>query len=279
MLGYALLAMGCYAEGWRCYLERTKVPSLRNAYPPLPFPRWRGESLAGKSIIVWSEQGAGDMIMFSRFVYNLSDCGASVTLATSPRLARLFSTLPARILVLDGQVEIPSFDFLTLAGDLPAHLNIGADDIPRRRYLEAVPASHGRIGVMTRGDHRHPNDANRSLPAYQAERLLSLPGAINLHPEVTGTRDFWETAQIVSGLDLIVAVDTAVAHLAGALEKPVLILIPARMTDWRWLRDRSDSPWYSSAQLIRQTGPDWSEAVTRAIDTARPYLNPSQMKR
>jgi hypothetical protein len=268
MLGYALLSAGCYAEGWRCYLERTKVPSLRNGYPPLPLPRWRGENLSGKSIIVWSEQGAGDMIMFSRFVYNLSDCGASVTLATSPRLARLFSTLPAQILVLDGQVEIPPSDFLTLAGDLPAYLNIGPEDIPRGRYLDVAPASHGGIGVMTRGDHRHPNDANRSLPTCQAERLLSLPGATNLHPEATGARDFWETAQIVSGLDLVVTVDTAVAHLAGALGKPVLILVPARMTDWRWLRDRSDSPWYPSAQLIRQRSSDWSEAVTRAIGTA-----------
>ncbi len=119
---------------------------------------------------------------------------------------------------------------------------------------------------MAAGNPGHRNDANRSLKPDQAADLLSLPGAISLRPEDTGAADFAETADIVAGLDLVISVDTAVAHLAGAMGKPVWILLPATGTDWRWLRDRTDSPWYPSAKLYRQSrGEGWDGVISRVL--------------
>jgi hypothetical protein len=156
---------------------------------------------------------------------------------------------------------------LTRAGDLP-HL-CGAT-------LEALPppwpirgdarASTGRIGVVTHGAPSHANDANRSLPRAAAARLLALPGAVSLRPEDTSAKDFQDTADLIAGLDQVITVDTAVAHLAGSMCKPTTILLPHLRTDWRWMRGRSDSPWYPSVSLVRQDASgDWMGPVLAAV--------------
>jgi ADP-heptose:LPS heptosyltransferase len=118
------------------------------------------------------------------------------------------------------------------------------------------------VGLVTRGSPTHRNDAHRSLPDALAAELRAAPGAVSLHPEDSGARDLQETAEIIAGLDLVVTVDTAVAHLAGSLGKPTWVLLPAHGCDWRWLRDRLDSPWYPSVRLYRQAAPGgWSEVV------------------
>jgi len=105
------------------------------------------------------------------------------------------------------------------------------------------------------------------MPEAEARRLLALPGAISLHPEDTGAADFQDTADIIAGLDLVISVDTSVAHLAGAMGKPVWVLVAAHAIDWHWLRDRSDSPWYASARVFRQAAPgDWASVVDRVVD-------------
>jgi hypothetical protein len=130
--------------------------------------------------------------------------------------------------------------------------------LPAAAYLPGRAGGQG-VGVLSRG-RPTPGGVgeHRALPDDMAERLLGLPGAVSLHPDDTGARDFADTAEIVRGLERVVSVDTAVAHLAAAMGKPTWILLPAVGTDWRWLRDRRDSPWYPSAELFRQQRPgDW----------------------
>jgi hypothetical protein len=180
-------------------------------------------------------------------------------MATPPALARLFAGTAVEILSLGGPVELQGYDYFVLAGDLPLRCGATLDTLPPPWPVKATPAptptpalAKGRIGVMANGDPRHPNDANRSLPPDIAAQLRALPGAISLRPEDTGARDFQDTADLIAGLDQVITVDTAVAHLAGSMAKPTTALIPHLRTDWRWLRDRDDSPWYPSIRLMRQ---------------------------
>ena len=124
--------------------------------------------------------------------------------------------------------------------------------------------------MVTRGNPKHPNDAHRSLPPAQAKRLLDLPGAISLAAEDTGVADFLDTAGLIAGLDLVISVDTSVAHLAGAMGKPVWILLPHLGTDWRWGLSGSETPWYPSARLWRQPGIGlWRPVVDAVVEAAQ----------
>jgi len=261
-----LLAEGRYAEGLPLYEARSEIPGGPSAKPDLPFPEWRGEDLAGKRLLVWPEQGFGDKIMWSRFIPMLQARGARVSVLAEPGLVRLFAqNFHAEIIAAGGTVELPEADFWVLYGSLPLRLGIELGDLTGAPYLAAPPRAlpGALIGVVTGGEPRHPNNANRSLPPAAAEALLALPGAVRLHYGDHGITDFWDTAQLVGGLSLVVTVDSAVAHLAGALGKPVWILLPPVGVDWRWLQDRDDSPWYASARLFRQALPgDWSPALT-----------------
>ncbi|MBS0331803.1 MAG: hypothetical protein JSS35_03470, partial [Proteobacteria bacterium] len=143
---------------------------------------------------------------------------------------------------------------------------LSLEQIPKAPYLRppaGAPAEGGGVGVLTRGRPEHPNDANRSLGPEAAARLLALPGARSLHPDDTGAADFADTAALIAPLDLVISVDTAVAHLAAAMGKPTWILLPAFMNDWRWMEARSDSPWYPTARLFRQPAMDsgWSPVL------------------
>src|SRR5262249_54819307 len=118
------------------------------------------------------------------------------------------------------------------------------------------------LGVMARGNPAHDNDHRRSLTPKACEGLMSLPGAVSLAPQDTGARDFWDTAAVIMGLDLVISVDTALAHLAGALGKPCWLLLPAVGCDWRWGTEGSATPWYPSLRLFRQRTPgDWGGVV------------------
>jgi hypothetical protein len=198
--------------------------------------------------------------MYARFAPILKARGADVTLLSLPSLSRLFAaSLGVAVFAMSGKVEVPDPDLWVLTASLPARFGVTPGTVPAAPYLAAEPrAAGGRIGVMARGNPRHPFDATRSLPPPEAERLLALPGAVDLSPAATGAADFLDTARVVSGLDLVVTVDTSVAHLAGALGTPVWILLPVEGCDWRWMDRREDSPWYPSARLIRQPRPgDW----------------------
>jgi len=262
-LGTALLGQGRWAEGfaehdaWRRVADDELDPA-----PELGLPLWSGEPLAGKNVLVWGEEGLGDQIMHARFAPLLRDAGAEVTWVCPPALRRLVSEgLGMTAIPRGGTLEIAGADYLAPSSRLPATFMGTMAQPPPAPYL--APPRPNRapgltLGVMARGNPIHDNDRNRSLTPEAAAALMALPGAVSLAPEETGARDFWDTAGIVMGLELVITVDTSVGHLAGALGKPVWTLLPAIGSDWRWLRNRSDSPWYGSMRLFRQRAPgDW----------------------
>ena len=270
-----LLAVGRYSEGWPLMAARTAVhPEVVPAIS-VDFPEWTGEPLAGKSIFVWLEQGFGDQIMLVRFASQLVERGARVTVACRPPLAALFSEVDAVdrvVAVARGQkVDIGDHDYWTRYFSLPWRLATTLETLPSAPYLRA-PADrlarwkdYSGIGVMWRPSVTGGNVAAKTLPDDQAQRLLDR-GAVSLQPEHTGVADFADTAAIIERLDLVISVDTSVAHLAGAMGKPCWTLLPAAGLDWRWMHDRSDSPWYPSMRLFRQRQADaWSPVVDEVL--------------
>ena len=279
-LAHALMVQGKYKEGWPIYEVRAFMPELNTGFPSdFPFPRWSGEPLAGKRLAVFPEQGLGDQIMFSRFLPQLIEQAGALTLLTSAPLKRLFEhNFPdAEIVLASGATEFPDPDYWITLHDLPGVLGVELDTIPAAPYLRPPgiwPALKPgfRIGLKTRGNPKFVNDAMRSLPAALAQRLRTeLPGlVVSLEPEESGAGDMADTAAIIDQLDLIVSVDTSVAHLAGAMGKPCLVLIPGYSPDWRWMFDRDDSAWYPNHRLYRSAvDGDWEEAVGRLIGDAR----------
>jgi hypothetical protein len=159
-----------------------------------------------------------------------------------------------------------------MPGSLPARLRVHQESLPSASYLPGRPGGSG-VGVAWRGDPRHPTNAQRSLTPHHRAQLEALPGAVSLLPEDTGAADFEATAEIIRGLARVVTVDTSLAHLAGAMGKPVWVLLAAENCCWRWQSGRSDSPWYPSMRLFRQRTPgDWGpvlEAVREELAAAQ----------
>ncbi|HEY8574100.1 tetratricopeptide repeat protein [Phenylobacterium sp.] len=279
-LGQVRLAQGDYERGWPLCEARKLIPS-QNARP-LPMPgEWQGEALAGRSLLIWPEQGFGDQIQFARFAPVLAAQGARVTLVTDPPLTHLFRTLGVEVLARGDSFPVP--DHWTLALSIPRWRGTTLETIPAAPYLR-VPddrrakwAGHGpkgAVGFAWRGRPTHPNDRHRSLPSPE---LLTQPlqaAGATLIDLTEPVGDFADLAAMVAQLDLVVTVDTALAHLAGALGRPCFVLLPWLRTDWRWLRDRSDSPWYPSLRLFRQPSfGDWTSvigAVAAAYEDLRP---------
>lgn len=277
-LGYLRLAAGDFAGGWPLYEARADVAGQGAQRLPRP-GEWRGEPLAGKSILLWPEQGFGDQIQFARFAPVLRDQGARVKLAAHAPLAPLFASLGVEI--VPAEDAPPQTDRWSLTLSVPRWLGTTLQTIPTAPYLSApaerrarwageVPA--GAVGVAWRGRPTHANDAHRSLPSPGLLAPLEAAGArlVDLS-EPRG--DFADLAALVEQLDLVVTVDTALAHLAGALGKPCWVLLPWYRTDWRWLTGRTDSPWYPSLRLFRQPAfGDWEgaiAAVARAYSESR----------
>lgn len=263
-LAMLTLGEGRYAEGWRLYESRRRVPSLKTPAPRLSFPEWRGEDLAGKRLLVIREQGLGDQIMMARFVKPLEARGARVTYLCDAPLAPLFAANGIDAVAAVPGAQYPTADYWTLMFSLPALLGLELAHLDGAPYLAAEPRGSGGVGVKVRGGTAHRNDRNRSLSGEAAARIGRL--GRDLDPASTGAKDFLETAEIIAGLDLVIGVDTAVAHLAGALGKPVWILLSALETDWRWLRRGETTPWYASARLYRQSPPgNWGPLVKKVV--------------
>lgn len=296
-LSYLLLRQARFEEGWAC-LE------ARGGFEPLAAhmarPRWRGEPLAGKSLLIGYESGHGDVLQFCRYVSVLKAQGAScITLTCHPALKTLLVTLDGvdEVIAYDEPIPADGWDFwaplLSLPGlcktrldSIPAHLPyLHADPKRIAKWAPSLPASGLRVGLVWKGSPQHENDADRSLPHLEALTHLGAMAGVRFvslqkgageaeaaHPPAglplldLGSRmaDFADAAAIVAGLDLVICVDTAVAHLAGALGKPCWVLLPDYKTDWRWLTGRSDSPWYpGTLRLFRQkTAGDWAKVVT-----------------
>jgi tetratricopeptide (TPR) repeat protein len=265
-LGTVLLAQGRYREGWPLYEARREFAAAGAPGKP-SFAQWQGEDLAGRSIAILPDEGYGDQIQFARFAPWLAGKGARVTLVSPPPLTRLF----ARNLGVDvveasgGFVALDPPDYAVLSTSIAAVADLSLEELPNAPYLGADPhpRAAGRIGIVTRGNAKHANDAHRSLPGEAADALMALPGALSLDPADLGVRDFQDTATVIAGLDLVITVDTAVAHLAGAMGRAVWILLPFLNTDWRWMTHRTDTPWYPSARLFRQPAAgDWRPVLS-----------------
>ena len=274
-LASATLGDGDYAAGWPLYENRLELPSFNTEIPPIPV--WRGESLAGKAIVVWREQGFGDVIQCARFIPLLQQQGARVLVVTFRELVSLFTSMGIEAYGLDeGEVTLPIMpDYHTHPFSIPRWLGITVETLPSQPYLKAKSRATGaRIGTIWRGRPTYSRDHWRSLPDAIGERLLTLPKTIHLAPERSGAADFQETAEIIAGLDLVISSCTSVAHLAAAMGKPTWVMLPAWGADWRWMEGRQDSPWYPSVRLFRQHLPgDWSSVlaeVTAALEVEYP---------
>ncbi|MBF0625484.1 MAG: tetratricopeptide repeat protein [Magnetococcales bacterium] len=290
------LARGDYTRGWPEYAWRWQRPGYPR--PAQSAPPWRGESLAGRSLLFVPEQGFGDTLQFLRFLPLLQARGATVLAQVPQPLARLVAGLGVN-LVPPG-TAMAGCDYHVSTFDLPVPLGLSLADLPGPMpYLhvppEAVPpwrqrrvGPHRQVGLVWAGKASHRNDWNRSLDPAALAPLFEVPGVCfhslqkDLDPALAhalsarGTLDHWgpdlddffTTACALMALDLVISVDTAVAHLAGALGRPTWVLIPAN-ADWRWLADdRTTSPWYPSLRLFRQQrAGDWEPAL-RALALA-----------
>jgi tetratricopeptide (TPR) repeat protein len=285
---FAHMLSGNYARGWEDYEWRRRHDQYAAGLPPLPGPEWAGEDLAGKTILVHAEQGLGDTIQFARYLPLLAERGATVILACARALMKLMLRLPGVSAVV-GRSALPAYDVWVNQMSLPRLFATRVDSIPAAAgYLTADPAlaaswrqaaaHRPRVGIVWAGNPAHSNDSRRSMPAALLAPILAVDGIdwVSLQVGPTshqiGTRygipdvsarltDFDQTAALIATLDLVIAVDTATAHLAGAMGKPVWLLLPYA-PDWRWLPGREDSPWYASARLFRQPAPgDWLAVI------------------
>ena len=297
----AHLTLGDFKAGWNAYEWRWKTGAFADKRRAFRQPLWLGNApLAGKTILLHAEQGFGDTIQFIRYAPLLKNSGARVLCEVQPELMSLLAPFDGIELVTKGAV-LPPFDLhcpllsLPLAfGTEPATIPAGVPYLkaPAARvahWRDRLPPGSLRAGFVWSGSRAHKNDANRSIALSPFEPLFAnlpfacfslqhemrdadrevlqrLPNLIDLGPELS---DFAETAAVISLLDAVVSVDTAVAHLAGALGKPVVILLP-HAADFRWMRDRDDTPWYRSAKLVRQPAfGDWDGAIGRLADELR----------
>ncbi|HSZ57305.1 MAG TPA: tetratricopeptide repeat protein, partial [Tepidisphaeraceae bacterium] len=293
-LGIALLLKGDFTNGWREYESRRKIKRIV-AVRDFPQPLWAGEPLGGRRILLHAEQGLGDAIQFIRYMPRVRQAGGHVVVLCYQPLRRLFANqLGIDQLITDGQ-PLPAFDvhcpLLSLPGIMQTTLDTIPADVP---YLTCDPdlaeswrsrlSAHQaglRVGLVWAGNPAHARDHDRSLPltafaplaGVKNVRFFSLqkgdrgveartpPPGMDLIDFTGELNDFADTAALISNLDLIVAADTAVAHLAGALGKPVWLLRPFA-PDWRWMLDRADCPWYPTMRLFRQRRwGDWSEPI------------------
>lgn len=292
----ALLLAGDFERGWRLHEWRWESAAFTSPKRNFPQPLWLGEApLAGKTILLHAEQGLGDAIQFCRYAPQVADLGAQVVLEVAAPLAGLLGTLAGVSCVVVSGDPLPAFDCHCPLLSLPLAFKTDLASIPRApSYLRADAGtlarwtqrlgrrSGPRIGLVWSGSSGHGNDRNRSIAL--ADLLAHLPARceyFSLQKEVRdadrpaleaspGLRhfgdelaDFTDTAALCELMDAVVSVDTAAAHLSGALGKPVCVLLPF-VPDWRWLLDRDDSPWYPSARLYRQTrAGEWDPVLAK----------------
>lgn len=298
---YCRLLMGDFETGWQQHESRWHATDVLLNRRHADRPLWLGvEPVAGKTVLLHAEQGYGDTLQFCRYAPLVAEKGATVLLEVPKALASLLGSLPGVSRIVTEDDATPAFDlqcplmslplaFRTTLGTVPAATPYLRADAQRRavwaQRVEALGAAGKpqrlKVGLAWSGNPRHNNDENRSLPFDALRPLLALDATfVCLQPQVRerdrealaasgivnfgdALADFADTAALVEALDVVVTVDTSVAHVAGAVGRPVWILLP-RSPDWRWLLQREDSPWYPTARLFRQTRPgDWPEVIAR----------------
>ena len=287
------LLTGDYDHGWAGYEARWQKEPLIRARRDFPQPLWRGEPITGQTILIHSEQGLGDTIHFSRYLPLVAATGARVVFEVQPPLRRLLHGIGGAEVIARGDA-LPSFDwhcplmslplaFGTRVATIPADMPYvhAAADLARAWGLRLGGKQRPRIGLAWAGNAEHRNDPNRSIALAKLLQLLdadadfiSLQKVVRPGDEALlearailsvgdALGDFADTAALMAELDLVISVDTSVAHLAGALGKPVWVLV-THSPDWRWLVGRDDSPWYPTARIFRQDqSRDWDAVIGR----------------
>ena len=288
-----LLLMGDFRRGWAAYEWRWKRPETPR--PAYEVPRWEGEPLKGRTILLAAEQGNGDTLQFVRFAARVRALGARVLLDVPPPLRTLLEGTPGVDAIVRDEPADQDADFWCPLMSLPQRLGISLHDLPDGEayvhprgepgagllQLLGEKGDRQRIGLVWAGNPQHHNDRNRSIPLERFRDLLALDNfhwfslqvgprskdierlgwrnrLIDLSPQL---HDYNDTAWALAHLDLLISVDTSVAHLAGAMARPAWVLLP-HAPDWRWLLDREDSPWYPSLRLFRQPRiGDWGSAL------------------
>jgi tetratricopeptide (TPR) repeat protein len=294
-LGVIRLLQGDFSRGWPLYEFRKKCRGFQ--FARYSQPAWDGRPLSGRRILLWFEQGLGDTIQFLRYLPKVADLGGKVLLAVQPELRRLVEGSVNVEQFVDPSHPLPPFDVQCSLLSLPMALGTTLETIPGKtpylkpsadlieKWAQKIRPYSGqlRIGLAWAGRPGHMNDANRSMQLKDLA-LLAATGAtfFSLQKWKTGfsitepdpamrlidwteeLTDMADTAALIANLDLVIGVDTAVVHLAGAMAARVWTLLP-KSPDWRWLLDREDSPWYPTMRLFRQDKlGDWTHPVTRA---------------
>jgi tetratricopeptide (TPR) repeat protein len=299
------LLTGDFGRGWGKYEWRLKSPSLSLLKRNFCRPLWLGaDSIDGKTILLHSEQGLGDTLQFCRYVPLIAARGAYIILEVQRPLQELMTTLAGATQVISKGDPLPDFDFQCPLLSLPLALGTRHETVrPMTPYLrpsvEALnnwqvrlgPKARPTIGLVWSGSPMHNNDKNRSISLRSLIPLLDIEATfVSLQKDVRSNdmkvlkdqsdllhfgdelKNFSDTAALVSNLDLVISVDTSVAHLAGALGKRVWVMLPF-VPDWRWLLDREDSPWYPTARLFRQDDTrEWNKVITRIDAELRDYV-------
>jgi tetratricopeptide (TPR) repeat protein len=291
-LAVCLLLQGNYQQGWTAYEDRWTFEHLKGALPNLPQPRWSGQDLSGKTILVIGEQGLGDTIQFSRFTLTLKQMGAQVVLVVDATVVSLFG--PDTVAFGD---TLPNFDYWTPIMSIPGILGLTLSNLNSPlSYIQADAKSAAewqkrlgerrrlRVGFSWAGRrdtwiHQHKSvpfgqivNLIKSNPDYQwinlqidasdeESQILNQLGCATYPGTIHSMAD---SAALISCMDVVVSVDTAVSHLAAALGRPTWIMLNQYGVDWRWLLNRADSPWYPTARLFRQpTMGNWGPVATQ----------------
>lgn len=296
-LAVAYLLMGDYAQGWAQYETRWNYEHLAGQLPQYAQPRWTGQNLQDKTILVMGEQGHGDNIQFVRFVGDLAGRGARVLVAVNPGLIPLFQCISQIAELFEPEQALPAFDYWTPIMSIPgvigntldnlSHVQcyLKADDKLAREWQQRLgPKTRLRVGFCWSGRRDTWINRHKAMPFADMLRLIQQnPGYewVNLQVDCTeaeqaqlvqagvsaypgSIQTFADSAALMMHMDVVLAVDTAVAHLAGALGRPVWIMLSQFALDWRWLLARDSSPWYSTATLFRQPAMgEWASVTDR----------------
>ena len=300
------LTRGQYAEAWDDYEARFEARPHAARLAPLPLPVWRGEPIAGKKILILDEQGNGDILQFCRLLPKLEALGAEVTMVVREGLVRLLRSLPGNVTFTTTITSIEGFSYRCPLLSVPLALGLTLATVPANiPYLRAEPERvswwRERLGegfkvglVWSASIFGFREGRSAALADFAA--LASVPGVrlVSLQKELgvellrappAGMKvetlgpeyekgDFLETAAVVEALDLVICVDTAVAHLAGAIGRPVWVVLPY-ISDWRWLLDRSDSPWYPTLRVFRSRAHgDWAGTLSDVAQELRALVRP-----
>lgn len=274
LLSMILLSDGEFIAGWREYHKARNAQFTKDTYPPLLSMWWNGMKLPTK-LLVFSDQGWGDQFHFCRFLTEASKRVGELHVLTHPGLSRMIGEIPGVAGAYELWSDAPAHAAHIRMSHLPVVLNVTEQTmIPEKvPYLFAEPTLKAKwkeklgpgfhVGWHEKGNPMHFRNARRELTLAQMQPIFDVPGVTFHHLAKSDDLPDWEeTAALVSNLDLVITVDTAVGHLAGALGIPVWLFVGRIPLDWRWMRERTDSPWYPGHRLFRQKKEgDWKPVI------------------